>query len=656
MAKQYTIATKVTADASGFKKGIGEAEKSAKGFGGGLGKLSGTLKMMGGAAVIGGVVKGLFSMASELGNAADRLLDLEQITNISTDKLQEYQYVAKMAGVNTEAIATAAQGMTRRLAGATTEASPLNIALKELGISARDSAGNIRNGGDIVEEVIEQLADMQNITERNVLGAQIFGGAWKDLAPILAMGTKGIEAAKKEARDLGVVMSKDSLNAANEYRKSVERLNTTWDVLKREMMEGVIPVLDAVVTSLTEIITVTKKAGAQVDLYNQITNENTKGMVEQTNAIMRQTDSWGVLFGALLRGEDVYEAAQKYAKDFNAENAQAMKRANEQVKQLINEYDEWIKKQIEAGRAESKYVQAAIDVRNQYATTLGIEAAWLEYITKKKTEEQEIVKEEVKRLGLIEGLKTRIAEAEERYQKAATQKGAAKQLQEIEKLKTQLEEVEFQIGKMANQDVWANLGATAPAQMNSLATEIGNVSDEMVIATRTAEDWVKALGEVTEQTGATWEASDQMKNAVVDAAYSIGAAMGKMAQDGGDSTNEIINQMLAQTISFLIAQAIEEIPYPYNIAAAAVSGAIGSGLFGQITNFADGGIAYGEVMGRMGEYSNARSNPEVIAPLDKLKGILGDVGGGGTYDFVIKGNNLIGVLQKEQGRRNTVGK
>lgn len=38
---------------------------------------------------------------------------------------------------------------------------------------------------------------------------------------------------------------------------------------------------------------------------------------------------------------------------------------------------------------------------------------------------------------------------------------------------------------------------------------------------------------------------------------------------------------------------------------------------------ASGGIAYGETAAIVGEYANARSNPEVIAPLDKLETIIG---------------------------------
>lgn len=67
---------------------------------------------------------------------------------------------------------------------------------------------------------------------------------------------------------------------------------------------------------------------------------------------------------------------------------------------------------------------------------------------------------------------------------------------------------------------------------------------------------------------------------------------------------------------------------------------------------ANGGIAYGTTFAMVGEYPGAANNPEVIAPLSKLRQLIeSDSGGmGGTVEFVIKGNRLAGVLSKEGNR------
>ena len=69
-----------------------------------------------------------------------------------------------------------------------------------------------------------------------------------------------------------------------------------------------------------------------------------------------------------------------------------------------------------------------------------------------------------------------------------------------------------------------------------------------------------------------------------------------------------------------------------------------------VKEFANGGVISGPTMGLMGEYPGARSNPEVVAPLDKLKGLMG---GGGTLEARISGNDLLILMNKAQRNNNT---
>ena len=68
----------------------------------------------------------------------------------------------------------------------------------------------------------------------------------------------------------------------------------------------------------------------------------------------------------------------------------------------------------------------------------------------------------------------------------------------------------------------------------------------------------------------------------------------------------------------------------------------GMGLGSQL--FANGGIVSGPTMGLMGEYPGAKTNPEVVAPLDKLKSMMGS--GSGSGEFVLRGNDLILAIQR----------
>jgi|TARA_R100000479_G_scaffold91518_1_gene45064 hypothetical protein len=74
------------------------------------------------------------------------------------------------------------------------------------------------------------------------------------------------------------------------------------------------------------------------------------------------------------------------------------------------------------------------------------------------------------------------------------------------------------------------------------------------------------------------------------------------------------------------AAVIKSLP---NIPLAIATGAIGAAQIATIAStplpaFAEGGIVSGPTVGLMGEYAGANTNPEVIAPLNKLKDMIGD--------------------------------
>lgn len=67
---------------------------------------------------------------------------------------------------------------------------------------------------------------------------------------------------------------------------------------------------------------------------------------------------------------------------------------------------------------------------------------------------------------------------------------------------------------------------------------------------------------------------------------------------------------------------------------------------GGLTPFANGGIVSGPTPALVGEYTGARTNPEVIAPLSKLQNMLG-----GNVTFTISGDNLVGTLNRANKTR-----
>jgi hypothetical protein len=127
----------------------------------------------------------------------------------------------------------------------------------------------------------------------------------------------------------------------------------------------------------------------------------------------------------------------------------------------------------------------------------------------------------------------------------------------------------------------------------------------------------------------------------------LGGAIGGVAGhflNLGSAMLELIPQLISQIAGLTSAQvassqsittakgseaiasgtaASQKMPFPLNIVALAVTiGSIIAALAKKPPKMAAGGLVYGDSLVNVGEYSNARVNPEVIAPLDKLQGIM----------------------------------
>lgn len=97
------------------------------------------------------------------------------------------------------------------------------------------------------------------------------------------------------------------------------------------------------------------------------------------------------------------------------------------------------------------------------------------------------------------------------------------------------------------------------------------------------------------------------------------------------------------------ASSVASIPFVGPVlAVAAVATVLGALM--NLPKLANGGIAYGPTLGIFGEYAGASSNPEVVAPLNRLKQLMQPArpeGLDGKVVFDIHGRTLRGILQRE---------
>lgn len=110
--------------------------------------------------------------------------------------------------------------------------------------------------------------------------------------------------------------------------------------------------------------------------------------------------------------------------------------------------------------------------------------------------------------------------------------------------------------------------------------------------------------------------------------------------------NKLATASYMELASAMYFAAHASIPFTgFGIAAGFVSAATAMVEAVGVMPFANGGVVSGPTLALVGEYAGASNNPEVIAPLDKLRSMIQPQGGiGGNVRFEIEGRKLVGVI------------
>ena len=159
---------------------------------------------------------------------------------------------------------------------------------------------------------------------------------------------------------------------------------------------------------------------------------------------------------------------------------------------------------------------------------------------------------------------------------------------------------------------------------------------------------------INEQADAYLRLADSISNYATNAFIGLWNAM-----EQGASIGEALKMMFIDLVKQIAAAAVKALIFSIVLSFLPTSGAGAvaatvakskAGGFGDLLKtfmgFANGGIVSGPTMGLIGEYPGAKSNPEVVAPLNKLKDLMADSGGGG--EFIIRGQDLVLAMNRSE--------
>jgi hypothetical protein len=207
----------------------------------GIESIKAGLVAIGAAAVT--AAAGLFGIAKSTADAADAIKDTSIAMGISYESLQRLGYAAQMSGANQEMLA---DGL-RQLARAAIEAKDANSetakAFKKLGVSAVDSAGQMKSPDALLMSLADGFKKMPAGVEKSALAMQFFGRSGAQLIQTLDNGSAGLKELGAEAASLGIIMDDAAIEAGAAFNDELDRLTGTAKGVLRTIGVGLIPII-----------------------------------------------------------------------------------------------------------------------------------------------------------------------------------------------------------------------------------------------------------------------------------------------------------------------------------------------------------------------------------------------------------------------------
>lgn len=209
----------------GFKKGIKTAA------------VMGTA--LTGMAVAGGTA--LFGMANKAAASGDRVDKLSQKVGMSRKGFQEWDYILSQNGMSIESLQGGMKKLNNTIDDAIGGSKTAVNAFGRIGISVDDLKG--KSPEQVFEMTVKALQGMPDGAEKAALANELLGRSGSELMPLLNGSSKSVDELKAKAKELGIVLSDDSIDASVKFTDTLDSLKRSLGAVVTKVGVAVMPIM-----------------------------------------------------------------------------------------------------------------------------------------------------------------------------------------------------------------------------------------------------------------------------------------------------------------------------------------------------------------------------------------------------------------------------
>jgi hypothetical protein len=231
-----------------------------------------------GAVTVGGIgyaTAKFLEFSAEIGKLSGK-------AGVSVETMSELQYAARQFGAEAEDVSEAMLELRRRIAEGLSDGSgPALNGLKILGLELEKIAA--MKPDQQMEAIAEAMKNLGDNDLAAFAADELFGGDAEKFLPLLMQGKEGIAALRQEARELGLVLEGEDVEAAGKLSKAFALIRSQWDAFLVQVGAAFAPLI--------------MKAAEVVQTYLQPALKAIEGILEgveqQLQSLIEGSSSWG---------------------------------------------------------------------------------------------------------------------------------------------------------------------------------------------------------------------------------------------------------------------------------------------------------------------------------------------------------------------------
>jgi len=227
----------------GLRKGFDLAKGAAVAFVGAL-----TIEKLGQV-----IAQGL-DYASSLGEVSQQL-------GVTTKDLQFYRFAATQVGLSQEEMDQGLQKLTKSLGEAAQGNKKALDTFAALGVSVRDTNGNVRTAGEILPDLADGFARLGSDAERSAVATDLFSRAGYKMLPFLSGGSSGVKELAAAYDKLGIALSEEQIRKADDAADTLAKFKV---VMEAKIAGAVSDNIDSVMALANALVYLIDKTGGAI--------------------------------------------------------------------------------------------------------------------------------------------------------------------------------------------------------------------------------------------------------------------------------------------------------------------------------------------------------------------------------------------------------